>query len=180
MSKPAKIVAAVCLTILLAAGGFFLGFQHMEKVPLEDPIRLTRVTLTVDGISAKACAELAREDIVANRLVENLMLQCTPDDLQQSMRVESEGASTVIVEVAMEQEGTMVYFADELVWILQEEASKSDGDVRVTEADQKNLTITYEEQPSRMTACLGAALGGVLGILVSVLLFSVKRKPARG
>lgn len=179
MSKTAKIIIAVCLTILLAAGGFVLGSRHMEKVPLEAPIRQTRITLTVNGTSAKACAELAEGDVVANRLVENLMLLCTPDDLQQSMHVQSKGSETVIVEIAMEQEGTMAYFADELAWILQEEAGKDSGNVSVTVADQENLTITYEEQPSTMTACLCAALGAVLGVLISVLLFSVKRKPSQ-
>ena len=179
MSKTAKIIIAVCLTVLLAAGGFLLGSQYMDKVPLQDPIHQTRITLTVNGISAKACAELAGGDIVANRLVENLMLLCTPDDLQQGMHIQSKGSDTVIVEMAMEQEGTMVYFADELAWILQEEANKDSGDVSVTIVDQENLTITYEEQPSMMTACLCAALGAVLGVLIDVLLFCVKQKPAQ-
>lgn len=179
MSKTAKITIAVCLIILLAAGGFLLGRQYRDKVPLDAPIRQTRVTLRVNGISARACAELAEGDVVANRLVENLMLRCTPDDLQESMGVRSEGTETVIVEIAMEQEGTMAYFAEELAWILQEEANRNSGDVGVTVADQENRTITYEEQPSTMTACLCAALGAVLGMLIGVLLFSVKQKPSQ-
>lgn len=179
MNKASKIAVAACLIVLMAAGAFVLGYQHMEKIPLDEPFKMTRITLTVNGISAKACAELAQGEIVANRLVENLMLHCAPDDLRQSMNVRSEGSDTVIVEIAMEQEGTMAYFADELVWILQEEANASAENTQITVADQRNLTITYEEQPSLMTAGLCAALGGVLGVLISVLLFSVKMKSVK-
>lgn len=179
MSKVSKITVAVCLTILMTLGAFMLGYRHMEKVPLDAPLKLTRITLTVNGISANACSELVQGGIVANRLVENLMLQCTADELKQSMEARSEGSDTVIVEVAMEQEGKMVYFADELVWILQEESKASAENAQITLANQENVSITYEEQPSLMTAGLCATLGGVLGVLISVLLFSVKWKPAK-
>lgn len=179
MKKTVKVVVSVCVVILLAVGGSLLGYQHTQKVPLEVPLKRTYITLHVSGMDANRCAELVNGKIVANRLVENLMLLCTPDDLQASMKAESEGENTVVVEVEMEQEGQMAYLADELAWIVQDEAQKELDDVRVSVGEQKTLTISYEEEPSMMTACLAGVLGGVSGILICVLLFGVNWKSRR-
>lgn len=176
MNRTVKIVIALILTLTLAAGGFFLGLQFTEKIPLEAPIKTNFITLHVDGARAEDCVDMILNGIVSNRLVENLMLLCTPDDLLMSMRVEKVDTNTLLVEIPMEDEGNMIYFADELAWILQEECQKTTEDVSVTIAAQKKLTVTYEEQPDVTMAYVLTAFGAVLGILFSLLMVLFDRK----
>ena len=180
MNKAVKTIISVILIITLALCGFFAGRQFTEKVPLDDPIRVTSITLNTEGVSADDCVKLINNGNIPSRLVENLMLLCTPDDLLMSMDVEKTGANTFVVEIAMDEEGNMVYFADELAWILQEESQNISEGSSVTIADRKTLTVTFEEQPDVMMSYVLTAFGGVLGILFSLLIVLLTKKKTTG
>lgn len=176
MNKTVKIIISIILTLTLAAGGFFLGRGFTEKVPLAVPIRINSITLHSEGVSSGDCMDLIDNGQVCNRLVENLMLLCTPDDLRMSMQVEKVDANTLLVEIPMDEEGSMIYFADELTWILQEESQKLSEGASVTIEDQKTLTITYEEQPDMVMAWVLTAFGAVLGILFSLVIVLLEKR----
>lgn len=179
MPKVVKVLIAVILTIALAAAGFFAGYQIKTEVPLDAPIQEKHITLHVAGVSADSCSEYVVSEIVANRLVENLMLRCTPDDLRASISAEVTGSDTLVVRIPMDEEGQMVYFADELTYILNEEIRKDTADAEVTVTDQTLLTIDSTQESSLTTAAICAAVGGVLGILIgAVIVLTGKKKPA--
>lgn len=180
MKNSVKILISVILIILLATGGFLLGLRFTEKIPLADPIRMTKITLNLEGVDSEKCMDLITKGNIPNRLVENLMLLCTPDDLLLSMDIEKVNSHTLLVEIPMEQEGNMIYFADELTWILQEECQRISETAVVTIADQQTLTITYEEQPHMTMAYVLAVLGAVLGILCGLLLVIFDKKKVNG
>lgn len=176
MNAKVKSIISAILILTLAAAGFFLGLQFTEKIPLADPIRIVRITLNTDGVSADKCVDMIKEGIVPDRLVENLMLLCTPDDLLQSMDIQKINGNTLQVEMPMEEEGNMIYFPDELQGILQEECHQISDAAQVTIADKETVTITYEEQPNMTMAYVLTAFGAVLGILFSLLIVLFEKK----
>lgn len=176
MNKKVKIILAVLLAVVLAAAGFLVGRQFQEKIPLEEPIKVTTITLHMEGVDAGTCEKMITTGNVPDRLVENLMLLCTPDDLRLSMEVEKTGADTLTVSIAMEEEGNMIYFADELSWILTEESQTDSEGASVTVKDKQTVTITYEEQPNMTMAYVLTAFGAVLGALVGLILMLLEKK----
>lgn len=178
MTKTTKIIITVLLTVTLAVAGFFVGRQFQEKIPLEEPIKVTTITLHTEGVDAGTCEKMITTGNVPDRLVENLMLMCTPDDLRLSMDVEKSGSNTLEVSIAMEEEGNMIYFADELSWILTEEAQADAEGASVTVENKQTLTITYEEQPNMTMAYVLTAFGAVLGILAGLVMLLLEKKKA--
>ena len=76
MNSKVKIIISAILILTLAAGGFFLGQQFTEKVPLDKPVRVQRITLISQGVSVEQCKNMITKGIVSDRLVENLMTYC--------------------------------------------------------------------------------------------------------
>ena len=178
MDKIIRILVAIILTIVLAIGGFFAGYQIKVETPVESPMHENQIIMTVSGAAASECTEYVRSKLVANRLVENLMLQCTPDDLREKIRVEVTGDNSFLVTAPMDEEGQMAYFAEELTYILNEEIRKEAEDVNITVTDQRLVTVDAEKDNSIAVACIGAGIGVLLGILISaVLLLTGKKHP---
>lgn len=172
------LIITILLAVLLAAAGFVAGRQFTDKIPLEVPIKRTIVTLRAEGVDAQICADMITDGNVPERLVENLMLMCTPDDLRVSMAVEKTGANILTVSLAMEEEGNMIYFADELSWILTEESRKVSEGASVAVEDKQTITITYEEIPDAAMSWVLTAFGAVLGILAGLVMTLLgKKKP---
>lgn len=176
MKKTVRIFLAVILTVALTAAGFFGGYQITEDVPLEAPYQEKQITMSVSGASAARCAELVCSELMANRLVENLMLRCAPEDLHDSLGARTTGADTFVVTLPMEEEGQMVYFAEELSYLLDEELGKEAEGACVTMLEDRMVTITAEQQNSMTFAMIGAGLGMVIGALAGVVLVLLGRK----
>lgn len=178
MNKMVRILIALILVIGLSAGGFLAGYHIKAEVKLDAPIQENQIYLTVEGISPSKCVAFVQGDLAANRLVENLMLRCTPDDLRESIRSEVTGKDAFVVKIPMDAEGQMVYFADELAYILNEEMGKEVENARITVTEQKLLTTDTESRNSITNGCIGAGIGGVLGLLSgAVILLTGKKKP---
>ena len=177
MKKKVRIFLAVILTVALAAAGFFGGYQITEDVPLESPYQEKQITMRVTGATAARCAELVCSELMANRLVENLMLLCAPADLHESLGARTTGADTFVVTLPMEEEGNMVYFTQELSYLLDEELGKEAEGAHVTMLEDKMVTVTTEQQKSMTFALVGAGLGMVIGALAGAVVVLLGRKP---
>lgn len=169
MSKMARTFIAAALVLVLTACGFFLGNLIKVDVKLADPIVINEITLKIDGADANSVIKTINSDEVANRLVENLMLQCTAGDLQASLTVEAgQDADTVVVSMPMDQDGQMVYFAEELVYVVQEKLGENAEDVRISLTSEKQITQDTEKKSSMAIAVSGAVVGLLVGCAAAV------------
>ena len=98
-----------------------------------------------------------------------------PADLHESLGARTTGADTFVVTLPME-EGNMVYFTQELSYLLDEELGKEAEGAHVTMLEDKMVTITAEQQNSMTFAMIGAGLGMVIGVLTGVVLVLLGRK----
>ena len=105
------------------------------------------------------------------------MLLCAPADLHESLGARTTGADTFVVTHPMEEEGNMVYFTQELSYLLDEELGKEAEGAHVTMLEDKMVTVTTEQQKSMTFALVGAGLGMVIGALAGAVVVLLGRKP---
>lgn len=170
-----KIVIALVLAVVLAAGGFLLGYQRMETVELSEPYQQMQLVLSAPGAGGE-CTKLVSDARVANRIVENLMLQNEPDEIRQKISATASG-DKVTVMLNMEPEGNLAYLGEELPNIIQSVLLEDGKEVNVALEDQQTVTVTTGEQHSVTFGVIGLVIGLVIAAAADVVL--LKKKPEK-
>lgn len=172
--KPAwKIMIALVLAVGLAAGGFLLGYQRMETYELSEPYQQMQFVLSAPGAGGE-CTRLVRDERVTNRIVENLMLQNEPAEIQQNLSAKAAG-DKVTVMLNMEPEGNLAYLGEELPSILQSVLLEDGKEVNVALEDQQTVTVTQGERNSMTFGVIGLVIGLAIAAAADVLV--LKKKP---
>lgn len=168
-----KIVIALVLAVVLAAGGFLLGYQRMETYELSEPYQQMQFVLSAPGAGGE-CTRLVRDERVTNRIVENLMLQIEPTEIQQNLSAKAAG-DKVTVMLNMEPEGNLAYLGEELPSILQGVLLEDGKEVNVALEDEQTVTVTRGERNSVTFGVIGLVIGLAIAAVADVLL--LKKKP---
>lgn len=168
-----KIVIALVLAVALAAGGFLLGYQRMETYELSEPYQQMQFVLSAPGAGGE-CTKLVRDERVANRIVENLMLQVEPTEIQQNLSAKAAG-DKVTVMLNMEPEGNLAYLGMELPNILQSVLLDDGKEVNLALEDEQTVTVTQGERNSVTFGVIGLVVGLAIAAVADVLL--LKKKP---